>query len=646
MSRRAFLIAGVAALLVLFAAANIFAAVGLRGVRVDLTEHQLYSLSPGARAVLTDIAEPIDVTLVYSRTRAQDFAAIRAYGARVIEMLRTFEAVADGGLRVRIVEPEPFSEEEDQALAAGLNPLAARGGDPLYLGLIAENAVDERRVVPFFSPQRENFLEYDLVRLISELEQPTRGVVAMISGAPLESGGPPGGFSRASAPLFIYDQLLRSYDLRVLDRDFTAIPAETEVLLIIHPWPLSPEQAYAVDQFALETGRMVVLTDPDLRLASASLGGFAPAPTETASNLPDLFAAWGVDFDVDSVVLDFEGALRVRADEDGRPVELPYPTWIGVPPDAMDAEDLATAPLQRGLRVATAGRLSQADGATTDFTPLVTTSSFSKLAPVEQVRGDPPPSVLLEFLVGDPPQETFTLAARVSGPITTAFPDGPPEAPVDVDAPADVVDPAPDADAENEPTPLHRTMGTAEIVVVSDADLLDDAFYVTDNPLLGPTTSRDNADFILNALDVLTGSADLVSLRSRAGSERPMTRIETLRTQADARFFAEEDALEGELAEAEARLVELREAGGGSGVLRRDDPETLAAEQAEFARVQAVILETRARLRAVQRNLRADIDRLEAIMTALNVWLAPLVMVALGIWVFIARRRAAEGGRP
>lgn len=618
MTRQRFFWLALIAFIALFVGGNALAGVIFKGWRLDLTENGLYTLSKGTKTTIRTITEPIDVTFFYSRAMAQNYPAIRAYGARVREMLQGYAARSGGRLRLEIIDPEPFSEAEDRAIAAGLEGAPTANGEQLYFGLSARNAVDERVTVPFFNPEREPFLEYELTRALAELERPAEPKVAVITSLPFQ--GAPAMFGGGGAPgLYVYSELSRAFDLDFLENDFTEVPADASMLLIAHPWPLTPPQLYAIDQFMLAKGRAVILLDPASRLGLApGPGGLPPQESQRASDLGALLAAWGVSYDKDWAVVDPVLALRASVIESGRRVQRNYPAWLGVSPDQLSDEDLATAPLTRGLNLASPGALAPAPGAKTRFTALATSSPLSDLVPAEDTLGDAQIRDLIAHAKGEP--KARVLAARVAGPIATAFPEGPPV----------------DAVAPKEP----KDKGEIAAIIVADSDLLDDGFYVGQDALLGPTTVMDNAAFVLNALDLLGGSDALVSLRSRARSDRPMVRVDRLRARAESRFLDEQKRLEAELDAAQARLAELQKEGKGSGFFAGDvEAEINAAEAAEVEAVRAAIGDTRARLRAVQRSFRADIDQLEAVLIFLNVWLVPLVVAGIGVAVFVARRR-------
>jgi ABC-type uncharacterized transport system involved in gliding motility auxiliary subunit len=623
MKRRPFLAFALGAILVIFVSVNAIAGVVLKGVRLDLTADRLYSLSPGSRDVVDSLTEPVDLTLYFSRGLAQDYPALRAYGARVRETLQAFADRSRGKLRLTIVDPEPFSEQEDAAFAAGLEPVPLGDGASIYFGLVARNALDETGIVPLFSPDREPYLEYELTRTIADLREGRETKVAIITSLPMEQPAPGVlGGPAAPRPIHFYEQLLQSFEVVLLDQDFTAVPDDADVLVIAHPWELDEDQLWAVDQYVLKHGRALVMVDPYSRYSrSPGPTGFPDLDQPATSNLAPLLQAWGVAYDPRRVVLDRENALVAGVQEEGRRVERAYPLWFDAPPEQLSQRDLATVGLTRGVVLVSAGALDPLDAPGITFEPLVRTSSDARVIDVDDTI-DAEPRKLVE---GYEPEGSFVVAARVSGEMKTAFPDG---------APDGVRDPQGALDR-----------GQADIVVVADSDLLDDTFYVVRDPGYGDAAQADNAAFLINAIDLLAGSDALVSLRSRARANRPLTVLDRMRETAEAALLSEQIELETELQAAEERMAELQAAVPEEAAGTELGLQAAREANAEYLRMRDIVLDTRARLRVIERSHRAAIDRLEAVVITANVWALPLLVALFGVGVFVLRRRS-HGATP
>jgi ABC-type uncharacterized transport system involved in gliding motility auxiliary subunit len=589
---------------VILLAGNIASQKLLAGARIDFTEGGLYSLSHATKVTLEEIDEPVDLTFVYSRRVGQNYPAVQAHAARVRELLSTYEAASGGRVRVREIDPAPFSEAEDEALAAGIPGLPTDSSDPLYLGLIGRNTIDDLRILPFLSPEQELTLEYDLTRMIARLnhpEPPRVGILSTLQG--MTAPDPEGGYT-------LLKDIARSFEIDPVPEDFTALPEGVDVLLLAHPPPLSSRQEWLIDQYLLRGGRAVFLVDPAAK--TAVTGDMFGLSNELArSGLGRLGRAWGVEMAPDAVA-DAAFALPVPVEtQRGVVEELAHPLFLGIPAAAMNREDPITADLMRVVNFGAPGALlpgTPPDGVT--ITPLVTTGpSPSFINAGDAARDMSPADVLAEYR-GLP--QPLALALRVSGRLVSAFPSG---------APA-----SDGAGAEAAAEHIRAGEKPAEIVIIADADFIADEFYIVEG---GGLTVADNGTLVLNALDALSGGGELSRLRSRAPALRPMTRIDRMRKDAEEQYFRQQTELEARLETAQARLTELQDASLSEGFFAGDPEADLSeVERGELATLREDILDLRGRLRETERDYRRGIDRLEASLKAVNIWGGP-VLVAL-----------------
>ena len=594
-----------------FAGLNLLTRATLDGVRLDLTERGLYQLSEGTLEVLRRLDEPVRLTFYYSRSEAAQYPAIRAYGARVREMLRTIAARSGGNIQLEEIDPEPFSPEEDAAIAAGLEPVPTQDGGQIFVGLTGRNAVDDQRVVAFFDPDDEARLEYEIVRVIAELERARTPVIAVISDLPFAPD-----FDGDSANPIV-DALAEAFEVEWLDAGFEAIREDADALFLFHPPPLDPAQAYAVDQFALSRGRVLALIDPMAHVAlKPGPDGLPPMNANRDSSLEPLLAAWGAGYDRNTVAMDAEAGLPVQIVEGGRTRMRAYPLWFQVRPAGMNRDLPAAAGLSRGVNLGSPGVLEPLPGFEARFTPLLSTSEAAARIDADRAAASPSPEDLLRTL--DPaPDAPLTLGARVDGVFETAFPDGPP------------------AEADADPSDHRdRSDGPGEIMLIADTDLLDPAFYRSEDRVEGEQILADNLALILNLADRLAGDPALVSLRSRAGSDRPMARVEALRADAEARYLELQGRLQAELAEAENRLDALNRSGRASALGGAS-----ADDSAEAEALRARIVDARERLREIERGFRVEIEALERSLLFWTVWVPPLGVMLAGIVFGLWRRR-------
>ena len=619
----------------------------LTGLRIDLTDENLYTVSPGTRNVLASIVEPINVYLFFSDSESADIAPLRNYANRVREMLEELEGAAGGNLVLHVIDPVPFSEEEDSATRFGLQPISLGIGQTLYFGLAATNSIGDQEVIEIFNPDRERFLEYELARLIYSLARPDKVVVGVHAGVSMTAGFDPQ-TQRVTEPWVVYGQAGQLFEMRSLPPGFTEIDEDINVLWLVHPRNLEEESLYAIDQFVLGGGRALIFLDPfaEVDMAAAAMDPAAMAQG-SASDLGPLLSGWGVEFSAGEVVADNRYALSVTTGLSPRPVR--HLGLLGLDETATDSEDVITDGLFN-INLGTAGHFSVAEGSTVVLQPLLSSSSDAAVMPAIQMQMLTDPEALLDNFA--PSGESYILAARLTGPLNSAFPDGPPvdevpDAEADLaDGNAESADESAQAESAQEdesgPDGNHlASTDAANVILVGDVDILSDRLWVQLQNFLGQqlaTAFANNGDFLVNALDNLAGSADLIGIRARGTYSRPFTRVQELRRQADAQFRQTEQRLQAELSETENRLSELQDARTDQGSLLMSDE-----QQAEIQRFLDQQVRIRQDLRAVQRNLDRSIERLGTVLQIINIGLVPLLLTVAALsTVVVRRRRRAE----
>ena len=616
--------------LVLFLSVNIIANGVLTSQRLDLTQNRLYTLAPGSRNILAKLAEPITLRFYYS---ARQFAAtpeFQTYGRRVRDLLQEYVAAAKGKITLEVIEPEPFSEAEDQAVGYGIEQLPINAAGAVgYLGLVGSNSTDGEVPIPFLNPDRADALEYEITKLVYTLSNTQKRVIGVISDLPIQGGqrderGP------TAAPWASINMLKEFFDLAPLARDVTSIDAKIDTLLVVHPKALPVKTLFAIDQFVLRGGKALIFVDPLAEEDHPERDPQNPmAMPKTDSNLEPLFAAWGIKVDAEHVVGDPDSAVRVNFDSERGPHEVDYLPWLQLHGDRLNHEDFITNHLQ-GVNVGTAGFIEVLKGAKTQVTPLLSSSPNSGLLSRESVVMVRDPNALREGFKAD--RGKLVVAARVTGPADSAFPDGPPA----------------DANSKTTPVgvaPLKSAPQGIQVVVVADTDVLADRFWVRMERVLGtqvPNPFANNGDFLINAVDNLGGNDDLISLRSRGEYARPFEVVDRIKREAEANFRDREKVLQTKLKEADAKLKELklRPEAGGEALLsaeQRQEIELFRSEQ----------IKTRKELRAVQHDLGRNIEQLGAWLKAVNIGLIPLLLAIFAVAASLFRhRRTTTGTRP
>ncbi len=596
---------------VLFLALTMLSGALITGARLDLTQHRLYTLSPGTINLLRAIDEPVTLTFYFSEDASAELPQVRNFARRVQELLDEMAQRSGGGLKVRRIDPRPFSEEEDDAALRGLEAVpVGRTGDNLYLGIVGVNQLDGVEVLPFISPAREAFLEYELARMIYSLSQPNRLRVGLLSSLPL-AGGFDFQTGQQREPWAVYEQIGQLFDIESIPTVSDGLPDDLDLLVLVHPRDIEPEMALAIDQFVLGGGRLLAFVDPFAEMdpgpdPSDPMGALT---ADRHSSLEALFSAWGLLFDPTVFVGDLGQALQVSVQQGRQPVR--HPGIIGVTRDFMNADDVTTGELDT-VNLSSAGALALSDSSPLTLEPLLRASPQSGLLGADRLRFMSDPSELAAELGAT--GEEYVLAARLSGRADSAFPDE-----------------------------GALTQGDINVIIVADTDLLADRYWVQrqrffGTVLLNPFAS--NGDFVVNAIDNLLGNADLISVRSRATSNRPFLLVDALRREAEQNLRATEQRLEAELAETEQRLNDLQQARGDI------DLSVLTTEQEqEIDRFMAQRLEIRQQLRQVRRELDRDIEALGARIKILNIVLMPVLVTLFALYLAWRRRRDFSSSR-
>lgn len=606
----------------LFLAVNILAGETMTAWRVDLTENRLFTLSKGTRNILKDLDEPIALRFFYSTKLFQGIPTLTSHGNRIRDLLDEYVAEAGGKLKLTVIDPEPFSEAEDEAVANGVNQLPVSGsGDRGYLGLVGTNSADDRAVLPFLSPEKEESLEYEVTKLVYNLAHPKKRVIGLITTLPIMgdpmrmAGGERGG------PSALATMLREAFEIRELGTEVESIDKDIDTLLVVHPKALSEATRYAIDQFVLKGGKAMVFVDPYAEEDRSTPDPQNPAALpKLDSDLPDLFERWGLKLVEDKVAADIEAAIRVTYQGPSGPRQIEYLPWLRLQEANLNRKDFVTNELGQ-LNLGTAGALEPIKDAKTEFMPLLSTGKKAMLMDRDAVMFSRDPAALMQgFKPGD---RSLVLAARLSGVVKTAFPQGRPKKDEGNKAEGDAADPAPSADAVDKDF-VAESKGPVNIIVVGDTDLLADRFWVQMQDFLGlnvPQAIADNANFVINALDNLGGNDDLISLRSRGEYARPFTKVASIQRDAELRLRDRERALQDKLKDTEKKIQDLqREKGEGSTLL-------LSAEQkSEIESFRGEQIKTRKELRAVQHDLRQNIERLGDWLRFINIALIPILI--------------------
>ena len=621
---------------ILYIAVNTLFNVSAPDARLDVTEDRLYTLSKGTHATLARMDEPVDLHFFFSERLGREVPFYASYGRRVRELLVEIAAAAAGRIILHEHNPEPFSDDEDLAVSLGVQGVPVdQGGELGYFGLAGINSVDDTELIPFFQPSRETLLEYDLAQMIHALSNPEPTVVGVMSSLPIMGDMRARMQGGVLVPWAIAKQLKTSFDVINLPESIDALPAEISVMMIVHPRAMSERAVYELEQLLFRGGRAMLFIDPKAESDTS------PGPdgiSTSVNGIQPLFERWGIQVPEGLLVGDRSMALRINAGSAARPVPADYLVWLAVSGDNMAQDDPVTSQLP-ALNLASAGFILREDDSPLALEPLIFSGRNSSPVDAEEVRGLRPdvPGLLNRF---KPDDNTYVMAARLTGDVTTAFPNGPP--------PRTIEKSEQDLATNPDSPQLMKSDGPINLIVVADSDLLEDRFWLRKQQFFGREVEEPiagNADFVINALGNLAGSDELLRLRSRGVSQRPFDKVRELQRQAERRLQDKERELQDKLTETQRKVAELE------GVRSVTDPVTgeskveVSLTSDQRIAVEALrreMLSIRRQLRAVQRSLREDVERLESRLQFVNIGLVPMIVSGIAIVlaaVRLARRR-------
>lgn len=643
----------------------------LKNDRVDLTENGMYTLSSSTLKILHQLDKPVYLNLYFSNAASKELPALRTYEKRVKEFLQEYVDQSNGKLHLRIIDPEPFSVEEDEATAAGLQgvPVGVTQ-DKVYFGLVGHNwndkpkpakkakastessaqqkvddvdkekqlAKGDEETIPFFQPNKQAFLEYDISKLVYKLSHPKKPTVGLISNLNM-NGGYNFQTGQPSPDWVIVQQMDSQFDVKPLPMTLNKIDKDIDVLMIVHPKDLPPQTQLAIDQYVLGGGHAIVFADPISEAAGSNRGGINIKARR--SDMDALLKAWGVKLS-EKVVGDFGNSMVVSMGAGHNPAR--HIGLISLHPDNMDQKDVITNGLD-SINLSSAGYLTQEKGATTKLIPLLKSSNQSEPLAASLWENLTNPEDLMKNF--KPTGKEYVIAARVQGPAKTAFPDGVKEVkkihPIDTqktdkkDGKAKDEKPAKPKEVTITVKPKLTSSKEINLVVVADTDLLTDRLWVQVQQFFGDKIINPwagNGDFVINALDNLAGNNALISIRNQAKFARPFTRVADLKKAAEKRFYQKQNTLQTRLADTEKKLAELERVRG-----KKDKALFSPAQEKELESFQQEKLTIRKQLREVQHQLDKDIEELGTRLKLINILLMPLLVCLFALIMFFMKRR-------
>jgi ABC-type uncharacterized transport system involved in gliding motility auxiliary subunit len=624
------LIIGIVFILVItFSAISICQDVGKR-VKVDVTGPQFYSLSAGTKAILAKLNQPLTLKLFYAKTAAMKGPDQIKFYNNYYDFVRLFldeyVAASKGMIKVEIIDPRPFSEDEMQAIQFGLKKFSMTEEENFFFGLVAQTQFGVEKAIPFFTPDRQGFVEYDISHLIDMAITRQKKTIGVLSS--LAVMGEASDYmaqmmrmqgQQPKTPWVIIQHLKQQYEV-------TNIPADTndindiDVLLVIHPKNLPDQTQFAIDQFVLKGGRAIICVDPYCFTDKQDPVVMQYNFVTQGSNLQKLLNTWGLDMPDKTFAGDRKLAI-VAAPAEGRRAESIIGFLNLAPPDCFNKDNVMTSQLN-SVRMLFSGVLSEVNApGKIERTPLVMTTAKGNGFTVDSlldIQVLDPQALIRQFTDGNRPA---VLGYLVTGRFKSSFPNG-----------VDVKEKVNPQDLNAPPKPAEHITGIKEastdcaVVVFADVDFICDAIAYQSNPLFGTMIIGDNSPLLMNAIDDLCGSSELISVRSRGNMRMPFTVVDEIEKKAELETAGEVDRLNTEIAGFEEQLKKL--------ITSQNEQEkqiigsTLVQKTKDL---ELKKLDARNKLRKVNMKKRESIEHLGNKLRAFNMLAAPVAILLIAI---------------
>lgn len=559
----------------LFLAFNLVWVNNLPDIRWDFSQHKIHTLSPQARQLLASLEEPLDLYYFNSRHDPRKSQALKRYGERVGDLLEEFEKAARGRINLHVIDPGPYSEE---AYKAGLFGLDDTHG---FLGLIGVRAGQAAQRIDAFSLDDEPMLEYEISHLIYTLGYTAPPVIGVLTGLALnDSGG------------LLLAKMHQHFTLESLAANIPQVPESIGTLMVVHPRALPERTLYAIEQFVLRGGKLMIFLDP----LSESMSDAAPANPM----LDGLLAAWGVQMPADKLLVDNLYASSASPGA-GKPTVF-HPARLSLPRQAMTADDVSAWKLDTVI-VSSSGALSRIRKSRTLLTPLLQSSTQSALLDAARFAS----TTALDSLIEQPSAvgQRQVIAARLGGPAYSAFPDG----------------------VDGQSAGLQKA-ADIQVVVVADTDLLMDSVI--------SSAANSNVTFILNTLDNLAAPDVLASIRPRATASQSPNPLSDVREAAAQAYAQKAGELERRLERTEHEWQRLKPPDTGFGTQAVNTNAQLQALNKERLRLPM-------ELQALKVEAYASVHKVELTLKLLLISAVPLLLclIAWMVSLYNRRRRSA-----
>jgi ABC-type uncharacterized transport system involved in gliding motility auxiliary subunit len=591
--------------------------------RLDITEESLYTLSEGTEKIVAKISTPLTLKYYLSKNLESLPITYKNYGKKIDELLNEYQNLNPEMIHLETYDPKPDSDEEVWAKKYGLSGVDLSNGDKFYMGLVITQE-DRELNIPMMDPRREQFLEYDITQRLLQLSQKKDKKIGILSSLPVmgvaanqmqQMQG-----QRNQPKWFFIQELEKTFKTETITAGTQEIPADISILIVIHPKNLSESALYAIDQFALKGGELIILVDPNARVdqAAAMMAQMGQMP-QASSDLEKLFKHWGIDYQANKILGDKEHPTRVNAG--GTTGVVSFSLWHSLNRDSFEQDLIATKELDDMLLIEPGGFIMQKTSPL-KLQPLIKSSTQTGLIDSFMLRYADPLKINNQV---KPTGQSYNLAGILSGNLTSAFSKRP--------------DP-PKTEGKGQPAKItpHLSEGIKEsnILLITDVDFISDNFSVEQFNLLGQVYSQpknDNLNFVVNMVEFLGGAGEMMGIRSRGRFRRPFTHFLTLEKNAQIKYQAAENKITAQLKEVQEKLSQLNvQKGTNKIVLTKEQIEKIKQFREEEKK-------TKTELRKIRKLLRQDIESEKTSLTLMNLTIVPILLIITGLFLYYRRFR-------
>ena len=588
-------------------------------IKWDLTEENLYGLSDGSINVVKKINSPLRIKLYYSKTAAnkgtEGIRAFNNYFTYVKDLLFEYVGHSRNNLTLEIIDPRPDTKDEEDAITYGLKKFNLTETERYFFGLVVANDSGTEKIIEFFDPSEKDKLEYTITKTLYSVARPAKKKIGIISSLPIQSDlnpylaqmmrmqgkNPPESWS-------IIELLTEFYEVEKIDPGVQEIK-DLDVLLVIHPKGFTSKIKWAIDQYILRGGSLLLLVDPMAVIDRPANPSGMRSGFSRSSNLPVLMESWGVKLEEGKFAGDkyLAGLGRVTP-------ESPTAKMLQI----VHCDERCSTPYKditssglSDLVFLLPGSLKILDEKQVT-TILGTTDKGNSFQATDMELNDPI-SLWSNFSEG----LGTIMGVKIVGNFNSAFPQG-----ITVEKSGEKL------------TGLIKSERDSSIIIISDVDFIHNQFAFKET-LFGLALSNDNADLFLNSVENLSGSKDLLSIRSKGAKNRNFKVIDEIEIAADKETAQTVDRINASITKAQ---VELNELGA------RVDEENLAviksAALSKKKELDKKLAFYKGQLREVKRQGREKIEGIGRFFQYLNTLLIPILLILGGITYNLMRRKS------